>query len=211
MVRAMSKLYAVIQRSPPAIGSNLIDLGTQAKVPSGWCISPDAPGTHTYVVCDMGDGKLWRLDGTSPGATWRAMERFPALVQPLTGDTKRFPPHWAFGPPTAAWEITGLDTEAGIAKARALTGTQYDWLEIAGQALAAASFLPLLHQLRFLGRMDAFKNAMICTQVVLHVLQACGGPAVELASSLPDLFPERLGQGLRAAEGNWTRRLNLDA
>lgn len=162
-----------------------IVLATQAALPGGWVIGPSVPATHAFVVLKHDDGMMWRLDGKPSTAEWT----------PYTGPRA----------PQRLWRILSDDAGAmrGAMRARALTHEKYDWGEIAAQgAVAVSKFLPFAQRLRFLGRTDVFNDAMICTQVARNVLLAVED--FRGVREMPDLFPERLGQVLREAEGTWT-------
>lgn len=162
-----------------------IVLATQAALQGQWVIAPAAPATHAFVVLRHADGMMWRLDGKPSRAEWT----------PYAGP-------WG---PQRLWRILTDDAGAmrAAVKARTLTNEKYDWVEIGAQAAVAfTKFLPFSHKMRHLGRVDVFHDAMICTQVARNVLLAVEDYRV--VRQMPDLFPERLGQVLREAEGAWT-------
>jgi hypothetical protein len=190
--------------------ATLISLGTQAALSpapkEGWVLGPKSPATHAFVVVVTG-GLAWRLDGQPKTATWS-----PCSGLPWTGANA--PKH-----PTALWQIIpGDETHLWrmATRARELVGTAYDWAEITAAAAVALSILPGFEQLRRLGRSEGFHEAMICTQVARQVLLAGGSGPGDLGGpgspdspvrGLKDLFPERLGQVLREAEGKWAARV----
>lgn len=173
-----------------------IILGTQALF-SRFVMGPKAPATHAFVVAfpegtERGLAYLmsgaafgWRLDGEPSGARW----------SPYTpGSRAQQEALWLLG-------VSEDQARAGVATARRLDRTEYDWVEIAASAAAAFSALPWLRKLQQVGSLDVMKAHMICTKVAMVSAGGCS-PQVDDAvrKGMPDLFPERLGQLLRSWE-----------
>ena len=182
----MIELYVGVHHVPDGLSGISITLGTQAALPGGWVLGPSRPATHAFVVIREKDGFAWRLDGKPSRAEWSPFYNTPIL------------------PPTKLWKIVAAEDAVfrGATRARAITHVKYDWAEIASCTAVAFSFLPLAHKLKAFGRTDIFSGAMICTQVCRNVLMAID--SFGAIDRMPDLFPERLAQVLRGAEGTWT-------
>lgn len=198
------KLYVGTHHNPPdSLATVGIVMGTQALL-HDFVLGPSFPSTHAFVVLDT-EGVQWALDGKPSHAQWTACRLEAGAVQPVSqwehGMTGPRPKHQAL------WRITSTGAERGAVYARSLDGAPYDWAEIAAQAGAAMSLLPGLHQFRMLGRADLLHEAFICTHVASRVLEVVGGAAAEAMRAMPDRYPERLAQVLRAAEGSWTERV----
>lgn len=179
------ELYVGVHHvSTDATGLAIV-LATQAALNGPWVIGPKHPATHAFVVLKHDDSMMWRLDGKPSTAEWT--------------------PYMGPRGPQRLWRILAdpASIQRGAVRARSLTHEKYDWAEIADQgAVAVSKFLPFGQRLRFLGRADVFHDAMICTQVARNVLMSVSG--FQTIFDMPDLFPERLGQVLKDAEGSWT-------
>lgn len=95
----------------------------------------------------------------------------------------------------------------GIKGTRLMNAVKYDWTEIGAAAAAAFSILPGLHKFKMLGNVDLMNDAMICTHVAVQAMKAVGGDVAHSVALMPDLYPERLAQVLRASENQWCRRV----
>jgi hypothetical protein len=206
----MNLYIAVHHNEDPPAGA-AITLATEAALPGGWVLGGERPATHAFVVVET-EHLMWRLDGEPPVARTRPFAGWRGYGMPLAA-WRIVPTLWVnpIGPPVQ------VDVRAGVARMRALDGTGYDWFEIGGQV--AGAFGNVVNLLRASVRLTQIpgldhvttaryaRGAMICTRVACEVLRACGAAWPALVDGMPDLFPERLAQLLRAQEGAWTERV----
>jgi hypothetical protein len=145
---------------------HLVDLHTRLHVPGPYSLQ--TPAVHAFVA--IRETLCWRLDEVMPRAIWT-----PCKL-PIDGGRR-----------VALWRVCGSreQIDAGIAKARALTGTPYDPVEIALQLTRWP-----MH--------EGMPGRRVCTSLTMDVL-AAAWPEAETVLGVRDRLPETM---LRAIEDN---------
>ncbi len=180
------RLFVGVQRGHAHPLTALIDLVTTTRI-SGPYVLPAGIATHCLTVLAP--------EGTSiPMESWWRFDAVgPRPDNPL-GRATWTPWDCPERDHISLWEVNLPTAHFGIARARAQSGTIYDVPRLAAQLVQA------------LARAPNALRADICTGLVVDQLLACGGPALNMVSSMPDLLPERMAGLLQHnSTGAWLR------
>jgi hypothetical protein len=202
---------------PPMSGERSVNSQTVASIPDvyvGVCVGVDRPppyppicsliqsfsrlnmgggalldagfATHAFVVIEHADGYAYRVDATGPD------------LRHLVGTVGIHRCGYLLRMHNAVWKLN-ISPEARKAAADAalsLVGAEYDVLELFAQVT------------RWSRHLECFPGAVICTDVALAALAACGEEQREWAARLRKrgAYPELLARALDDAKPWWAVR-----